>query len=199
MSHKPEQDEPTRPLADDIDELPGIDAQGEPPEAEDAQTDDAQAEQPDEPDQLLTRVQQERDELEQRLLRTAADYQNYVRRAQQNVAAAEQQALLEVSRALVTVLDHFDRALDVDESKATVKDVLAGLKIVHDELIAALAKFGIERVDAKPGEPFDPNKHEAMLRTEAEGIDPDHVAQQFQPGYAIKDKTIRPAQVSVAS
>lgn len=150
------------------------------------------------PEALLAQVQQERDELEQRLLRTTADYQNFARRAQQNVTAAEQQALLDVARGMVTVMDHFDRALDVDPARSTAADVLAGLKIVHDELLAALARFGVQRFDAQPGTPFDPVRHEAMLHQAAEGIDPDHIVQQFQPGYQFKEKTVRPAQVSVA-
>jgi molecular chaperone GrpE len=192
-----------REVAEDLDELPGIDGTPpddvEPHEGSDATPDKGEAAQQHSPDDLLTRVQQERDELEQRLMRIAADYENYKKRALRNVTEAEEQTLMDVGRGLVTVMDHFDRALDVDPDKANTRDVLSGLKIVHDELLAALAKFGITRVEARPGDPFDPNRHEAMMRTEAEDIEADHVVQQFQPGYAIKDKTIRPAQVSVAS
>ncbi len=182
-----------QPVAEDLDEL----SQVPPGEAEEAADADDSADAS--PDGLLARVQQERDELEQRLMRIAADYENYKKRALRNVTEAEEQALISVGRGLVTVMDHFDRALDVDEAKANTKDVLAGLKIVHDELLAALARFGITRVNAEPGTPFDPNRHEALMRTAAQGIEPDHVVQQFQPGYAINDKTLRPAQVSVAS
>lgn len=200
MAKKNEQDK--REVAEDLDELPGIDGpDGGPDKAPEADPDAGPHEGTDEPspDDLLTRVQQERDELEQRLMRLAADYENYKKRALRNVTDAEQQTLMDIGRGLVSVMDHFDRALDVDEQQATTRDVLAGLKIVHDELLAALARFGITRVEAEPGTPFDPNLHEALMRTEAEGIETDHVVQQFQPGYALKDKTLRPAQVSVAS
>jgi len=201
MAEDKEQHE--REAAEDLDELPGIDGTPpedvEPHEGTDTASDAGSADAAPPSDDLFSRVQQERDELEQRLMRIAADYENYKKRAFRNVTEAEEQTLMDVGRGMVTVMDHFDRALDVDPDKANTKDVLSGLKIVHDELLGALAKFGIQRVEAKPGDPFDPNRHEAMMRTEAEGIDPDHVVQQFQPGYAIKDKTIRPAQVSVAS
>jgi len=174
------------PEAEDLDELPGLDDEADGGAAEPAPID------------LLAKVQQERDELEQRLLRTTADYQNFIKRSQQNVVAAEEQTLLGVARSLVTVMDHFDRALDVEADKAQVKDVLAGLQIVHDELLAALGRFGIERVDAEAGTPFDPNYHEALMRQPADDIETDHVVQQFQPGYKLKDKPVRPAQVSVA-
>lgn len=171
------------------------------PEADEsieAPADDAAAPEAEAPLDLLAQLQQERDELEQRLLRTTADYQNFIRRSQQNVTAAEEQTLLGVARGLVTVMDHFDRALDVDDQNVQAKDVLAGLQIVHDELLTALNRLGIERINAEPGTPFDPNIHEALMRQPADGIEPDHVVQQFQPGYVLKDKPVRPAQVSVA-
>ena len=93
-----------------------------------------------------------------------ADYQNFVRRAEQNVVAARQQQLLEVAKQLVTVLDHFDHALGVDPQKTSAGDLLKGVNIVRDELMRALSSFGVERLDVQAGEPFDPNKHEALMR-----------------------------------
>ena len=61
---------------------------------------------------LLSRLQAERDELESKLLRVSADYQNFARRAQQNVDSAVEQKILDIARGLVTVMDHFDRALE---------------------------------------------------------------------------------------
>jgi hypothetical protein len=55
-----------------------------------------------------------------------------------------------------------------------------------------------EQVEVTPGEPFDPNRHEALMRTPHEQVASDHVVQQLQPGYRLGEKTLRPAQVSVA-
>ena len=148
--------------------------------------------------QTLNAVQEERDELEQRLMRIAADYQNYARRAEQNTKTAAEQQLMDMGKALVTVLDHFDRALQVDPEKTTVKSLLDGVEMVHGELLRTLQRFGIERLDVEPGEAFDPNRHEALMRQPHDEYETDHVIQQLQPGYRINDKTIRPAQVSVA-
>jgi molecular chaperone GrpE len=115
-------------------------------------------------------------------LAAAADYQNYVRRAQQNVSEAREQQLFDFARSLVTVLDHFDRALQVDPERTSTQTVLQGMQMVHDELLKVLEKFGIQRVEAKPGEPFDPARHQALMHQPAEGVEPDHVAAQFQPG-----------------
>ena len=149
-------------------------------------------------DNPLAALQRERDELHQRLLRISADYQNYVRRSQQNQITAQEQQLIDVARSLVGVLDHFDRALAVDPEKTNAGDLLAGMTIVRDEFMRALNRFGVQRVDAEVGEPFDPMKHEAMMRQPSEEIETDHVTQQLEPGYAINEKTVRPAKVSVA-
>lgn len=146
---------------------------------------------------VLSRLQAERDELESKLLRVSADYQNFVRRAQQNTQAAVDQKLIDIARGLVTVLDHFDRALDVDTSGEQA-GVLQGVTIVREELLSTLGRFGIERLNVEPGSEFDPNQHEALMRQPSETIDSNHVTMQMLPGYVLGEKVIRPAQVGVA-
>ena len=150
------------------------------------------------PDPGLDQLQRERDELAQKVLRYAADYQNLARRSEQNVVAAREQQAIDLAKQLVVVLDHFDHALAVDAEKVSAKDLLQGVEIVQSELLNVLRRFGIERIDAKPGDVFDPTCHEAMLRQPAEGIESGRVAQQFQPGYMLREKTVRPAKVVVA-
>lgn len=149
------------------------------------------------PPSPLDELTRERDELKDKHLRALADLQNFRRRADVSVQQAREVQLMDIARALATVMDHFDRALEVDPGKASVGTVLQGLRIVHDELLATLARFGIERVDAKPGDVFDPAVHEAMMRQKVEGLDANHVGAQFQPGYRLGDKTVRPAKVTV--
>jgi len=146
----------------------------------------------------LQSLRAERDALEEKWLRVHADYQNFVRRSEQNLIHAREQQVMEMAKALVTVMDHFDNALNVDPEKTNTQDVLTGVQIVRDELMNTLQRFGVQRIDAKNGEPFDPNRHEALMRQEQEGVDSDHVVSQLQPGYMLGDKTVRPAKVSVA-
>ena len=146
---------------------------------------------------VLDRLQSERDELESRLLRVSADYQNFAKRAQQNVDAAVQQKLVDIARGLVTVMDHFDRALDVEPQGQTA-GLLQGVTMVRDELLSTLNRFGIQRVDVNAGDEFDPNRHEALMRQPSEEFESNHVTMQMQPGYVLGDKIIRPAQVGVA-
>lgn len=146
---------------------------------------------------LLAKLQTERDELESKLLRVSADYQNFARRAQQNVESAVEQKLMDVARGLVVVMDHFDRALE-GQSKDEATGVLQGVMMVHDELLSTLNRFGVERLDVEPGTEFDPNRHEALLRQPSDEIESNHVTMQMQPGYVLGAKVIRPAQVGVA-
>ncbi len=143
-------------------------------------------------------MQAERDAMEDKLRRTMADYQNFARRAEQNVVVARQQQLMDVAKQLVSVLDHFDHALAADPEKTSSADLLKGVSIVHEELLRVLSNFGIQRLDVEPGEPFDPNRHEALMRQPSDEIESDHITAQLQPGYVIEDKTIRPAKVSIA-
>ena len=135
--------------------------------------------------------------LEQDKLRAAADYQNLARRATLNEKSAREQVLLDLAKQLVTVLDHFDRALEHGES-ASAESVLQGVAIVREELIRMLERFGIQQITAEPGEPFDPNRHEAMLRQASDEVEAGHVVMQLQPGYALEEKTVRPTQVAIA-
>lgn len=154
---------------------------------------------PDEADE--SQVADESGELEQlrdRFIRVSADYENFKKRSRTNIQTSLEQQLMSVVRDLLPVLDHFDRAIEVDPESTTTEDLLNGVTIVRDELLRMLNRYGIERIEVQQGDPFDPNRHQAMMRQPAEDVESDHVAEQLQPGYALKDKTIRPAGVTVA-
>ncbi len=140
----------------------------------------------------------EMDDLRNQLLRSAADYQNMVRRCQQNIAEARDQAVFDLAKSLVNVIDHFDRALAVDLEKTSAQSLLEGMTMVRDEFLKALEKFGIHRIQVQPGDEFDPKLHQALLQQPAEGIPANHVAVQLEPGYAMGSRTVRPAKVAVA-
>ena len=137
-------------------------------------------------------------ELNEKYLRVAADYQNYIRRAEQNVVTTKEQQVMSMVRELVPVMDHFDSALNVDAETVNAADLMSGVQMVKDELLRAMGKYGVERIDAEVGEAFDPNKHAAMMRQASEEVESNHIVQQFQPGYMLGEKTIRAANVIVA-
>ncbi|MEM6460215.1 MAG: nucleotide exchange factor GrpE [Planctomycetota bacterium] len=149
-------------------------------------------------DPALAALRAECDELQAKLLRTAADYQNYVRRSTQNLEATKQETLMRVTKALVGVLDNFDRALELDPETTSAEDLRGGVASIRASLLQGLEGFGFRKLDVEPGDAFDPNLHEALMRQPAEGVEPGHVAARLMPGYVLNDQPVRPAQVSVA-
>jgi len=149
-------------------------------------------------DEEFAALQKERDEFEAKLMRTAADYQNFVRRSQLNLDATKQETLMKVAKSLVGVMDNFDRALELDPETTSAEDMQKGAASIQSALIQALEGFGLKKITVEPGDDFDPNLHEALMRQPSDDIESNHVAAQFMPGYILNDQPVRPAQVSVA-
>ena len=155
-------------------------------------------------DAQIAGLQAELDDLQARLLRVSADYQNFARRSQQNIEDAKQQQLMSFARALLTVFDHFDRALEVDPQNTSSQSLLRGVKIVSDELYKLLEKWEIRKIAVNVGDAFDPLVHEAVMHQKAgdpgaggQAVKPGQVAGVLQSGYTLGDKTLRPAKVSI--
>lgn len=144
------------------------------------------------------RLEQELDDWKQRHQRALADYQNLSRRSRENECEAQRQGVKEVASAMVTVLDHFDMALNQDMAKATPEQVRAGVAVIRDEIVRTLSRFGLSVVQPGPGDVFDPLRHEAVMQAAADGMEPNRVVQCFQNGYTLGERTLRPAKVSVS-
>lgn len=146
----------------------------------------------------LDALRKEKDELFARLQRLSADYQNYQKRSEQNRVDSVQLARGDLLRLLIPVLDHFDTALSQEPQSEDGRNLYQGVKIVRDELTKLLQQSGVERIEVKPGDAFDPHQHEALMRQPAEGVEPHHVSMVLQPGYVYRGRTLRPAKVAVA-
>lgn len=154
---------------------------------------------PDEsPEAVCARLAAERDEYRTKYQRALADFQNFQRRANQSEAEARTAAAAAVIRSVLTVLDHFDLALAQDAGTATAESIIRGVRVIRDELGAVLGNHGVLRIAPEANEPFDPTRHEAVMQRDAPGVEPGHIAQTLQPGYAMGDRVIRPAKVAVA-
>ena len=147
----------------------------------------------------LAAIRSKHEEAESKLLRTAADFQNFVRRSAINIDEAKQEAYMKVAKSLVGVLDNFDRAMEnFDPETASAADVLAGVESTRTSLLQALGNFGMAKIEVAPGDVFDPNLHEALMQQPSEEFDSGCVSQQFLPGYTLNDLPVRAAQVGVA-
>jgi molecular chaperone GrpE len=150
-------------------------------------------------DDLVRQLQAELDEAVEARKRALADFKNYQRRATENEQRAGSMATARVIRAIMPALDHFDLALNQKPDQMTVENLLQALRIVRDEFNRALTAQGVERIDPRPGEPFDPHKHEAVMRQHVDGAEPNTIVSTMQAGHALGDMVLRPAKVAVAA
>jgi molecular chaperone GrpE len=146
----------------------------------------------------MLKLQAERDDLYQRLARAQADYQNSRRRLEAEMDQRLQYANSSLIKALLPVIDSFERALSVDPAKADAGSILKGMQIVHDQLLKVLRDQRVEVIAPEPGTPFDPEMHEALMQQPDEQYDEPTVTQLLQKGYALQERTLRPAQVAVS-
>jgi molecular chaperone GrpE len=186
------------------DEQAGDEQAGKAQPTDSAQPPDQQGEPANEIERLkqeLEKKHAEQQETMNRYLRVSADYQNFVKRAQQNVDSARQQQTRQILQSLLTVVDHFDHALQSipEEQRTDENGIYKGLRMVYQELMNLLNRYGVERLDAQPGEEFDPERHEAMMRQPHDDIPEGRVVQQFQPGYTLEQQPLRPARVTVSA
>jgi len=100
-------------------------------------------------------------------------------------------------KSLLPVIDNFERALAMDPAKVDAAAILKGMQIVHDQWLKVLRDQKVEVIAPQPGEPFDPNRHEALMQQPGDYAEPT-VTQLLQKGYALHGRTLRPAQVAVS-
>jgi molecular chaperone GrpE len=130
-------------------------------------------------------------------MRKQAEFENYRKRmARENAQAAERGAA-RLAKELLPALDHLELSLKGAEGHADA-DVIRGFALVRDELLAALAKCGIEAFSPE-GEPFDPNEHEAMVQQPSDEAESGTVLQVYQQGFRLNGQILRPARVVVAA
>jgi molecular chaperone GrpE len=138
----------------------------------------------------------QRDEYLALAQRTQADFENYRKRVAREAALAQERGVAKLAKELLPALDSLDRAL---EAAANDDPLLNGVRLVHSELMAALARVGVE-VFAPLGEQFDPNTQEAVAQQPVAGAQSGTVAEVYQNGYRHQSGTvIRPARVLVAA
>jgi molecular chaperone GrpE len=146
--------------------------------------------------QQLETVQAERDELLGKLQRVSADYANFQKRVPKQVSdsvAFQKESLI---KTFLPALDNFERTLEKSHSAESVDVVLDGVRIVYDQMADVLKSHGVEVIQAID-EPFDPMQHEAMLRREDLEREDSVVLEEFQKGYRLNGRVIRPSKVVV--
>ncbi|AFS78836.1 nucleotide exchange factor GrpE [Gottschalkia acidurici 9a] len=136
------------------------------------------------------------EELNNRLLRLQADFNNYKKRVEKEKEAIVSYAVEGLVTELLNALDNFDRALEV-EYEENSKAFYEGVEMVHKQLLEILSNNGLEEIESL-NQKFDHNYHYAVSQQESNEHDEDTVIQILSKGYKLKDKVIRPSMVIVS-
>lgn len=199
--------DPTK--TDETNETPTPDASNNGSSAPDAGT-DAADDAPESKIESLTSeieaLEAEREEINERLLRKAAEFENYRRRTEREKRRRFTSGKIEVLRSMLDVLDDFERSIDAAEDLQETQDaetayesLKGGVEMVFRKFQDTLASLGVEPIDAE-GESFDESLHEAMMRQPASGdASPGDVLQVIRKGYVMGDRVLRHSRVIVAS
>lgn len=142
----------------------------------------------------MEKLRKDLEETKDQYQRMLAEYANYKRRTEQEKEQLGHFTRGEMLKALLPSLDNLERAVDAPAGEEYKK----GVDMVIDQFHQALKDMGLTEIPAE-NQPFDPEVHHAVMREDADGVEPDTVTQVFQKGYKYGDKVLRPAMVKVAN
>lgn len=144
----------------------------------------------------LSQAQRQRDDYFDQLQRTRAEFLNYQKRSKTQADADRTYAVGSLARDLLDGIDNLERASEALRASASA-GISEGLDMVHKQLLATLAKHGVEPIAAL-GKPFDPNEHEALVQQPDASHPEGTVVAELSKGYRIRDRVLRPTKVAVS-
>lgn len=146
----------------------------------------------------MAELRRERDEYKDKMLRAQAECANISKRLNQQHAESLRLAGMGLARDLLPSLDNFERTLASLQDAYAEDPVIAGIKLIADQLTKVLKDHGVEPIEAI-GRPFDPNLHEALMHDRQSSQPPGTVTQEFERGYRMRDRVLRHSKVAVAA
>jgi len=144
-------------------------------------------------------LQDKYDELYNRFIRLAADFDNYKKRISKEKQNISEYGNEELIRELLTVLDNLQLAVDHFDPEGDQNSLVEGVKLVQNQLVASLQKFGLQSIESQKGTEFDPRLHQAVERIETTEITPGLILDELVRGYMLNDRLLRPASVTVST
>jgi molecular chaperone GrpE len=145
----------------------------------------------------LARLEAEREEMRQTLVRWQADFDNFRKRVERERREDRDRTLMALAESLLPVIDNFERALSAHRDPA-YEEYRRGFEMIYRQLAELLGQHGITRMESPVGRPFDPHLHHAFDRTETAEYPEGTIIDEVQAGYRFRDRVLRPAQVRVA-
>jgi molecular chaperone GrpE len=136
--------------------------------------------------------------LNDKYLRLAAEFDNYKRLAQRDLREQIRFGNEQLIKELLPVVDNLERAIKAAKDSRTGDGLLQGVDLTLKQLNAALAKFGVQSIQTA-GQEFDPSSHQAVASVPSQDVPDKHIVEEFQRGYRLHDRILRPAMVTVSS
>jgi molecular chaperone GrpE len=130
-------------------------------------------------------------------LRLAAEFENYKRRAQRDQSDSIRFGNESLLKNLLPIIDNLERAIQYAKDAGASGPLLEGVELTHKQFLETVSKVGVRQICSQ-GNPFDPAVHQAVTQVESENVPPNTVVEEFQKGYFLHDRILRPAMVSVA-
>lgn len=148
-------------------------------------------------DEIIAKLKDENDSLKDAMMRAMAEAQNIRRRTQEQMANDRKYATEGLVRELIPVLDNFGRTLAAVSSGASAEKIAEGVAQIEKQMLKALESANVVRIESV-GQPFDPEKHEALVTVETDEYPDETVVDELEAGYMIHDRVVRPARVRVS-
>jgi molecular chaperone GrpE len=137
------------------------------------------------------------DEYFDRLLRLQADFDNYKKRLEKDKIEFIKFANEEIIAEILNIIDDFERAVEAGKTKHDFDVLYKGIEMIYNDFKEFLKQKGLKEIEAE-GKPFNPNEHEAMMQEETDKHPEDYIVEEFQKGYTLNGRVIRPSKVKVA-
>jgi len=131
------------------------------------------------------------------MLRTVAEYENAKKRAERSKEEFSKYAIEGVIKDIIPIIDSVERAIESTNESKDFDALSEGVQLIHKQLLDSFQKRSVAPIEAI-GETFDPTRHEAILHVESDDVAENAVIEEFQRGYILHDRVIRPSMVSVS-
>lgn len=144
----------------------------------------------------IENLQKEKDELFAQLQRVSADYANFQKRVPRQISDSINYEKEKIIKSLLPALDNFEHTLQNAAKSENIEVLAKGVRIVYDQMLDILKSHGVEQMKTL-GETFDPSSHSAMMRKSEPEKEDNIVLEEFQKGYKLNGRVIRPSKVIV--
>ena len=136
--------------------------------------------------------------LNEKYLRLAAEFDNYKRLAQRDQRDQIKFGNEQILKELLPVVDNLERAIKSSKGASAIDALTQGVELTLKQLMGALAKFGVTAVESV-GQSFDPATQQAVAQVPSDTVPENHVVEEYQKGYLLQDRILRPAMVTVST